>query len=388
MASVKLTIHQILPIQPQLAGFARLLKPLTSSREAALLCGVRDWLGEADMRASRLLAVLVITTISAVANPGTPDTPPLPDSILMNPGKLVRVDGNRRINLSCLGNGSPTVLFDSGSSDSTLSWALVQGEVAKLTRACAYDRAGFGFSDPRKGEFDAQAVVGDIHALLKAAGIKEPILYVGHSLAGMYGLLLAASHPDDLAGAVLVDPAFPNMMSAYTAAGASPSMVRLYSANLKAHIQRYRECAVLPAPLPDDCAERDTRLPSPLAEFKKVQMSRPSYLLARASELENSNPVNEGESVNDKEVDAVAVSFGDKPLIVLTRGTVDGVQPFTPEQNAIMYQGWIAGAEKLAALSTRSSHKVVPGSGHYIQYNKPLAVIAAVKQALVEIRGR
>jgi hypothetical protein len=57
------------------------------------------------MRLLALLAALVMTAVSAVA---APDTPPLPNSILMNPGKLVTVDGKRRINLSCLGNGSPT----------------------------------------------------------------------------------------------------------------------------------------------------------------------------------------------------------------------------------------------------------------------------------------
>ena len=177
-------------------------------------------------------------------------------------------------------------------------------------------------------------------------------------------------------------------MGAYIAAGAPPATVNKYITNLKAHIQRYRECAVLLAPLPDDCAERDTRLPPSLAEFKKVQMSRPSYLLARASELENSSPVNGMESVDEKEVEAVTASFGSKPLIVLTRGNIDGVSLFTPEENAAIYQGWKSGTAKLAALSTRGSHKVVPGSGHYIQYNKPLEVIEAVKQALTEIRGR
>jgi pimeloyl-ACP methyl ester carboxylesterase len=310
----------------------------------------------------------------------------------MNPGKMIKVEGARRINLSCLGNGSPTVLFDAGSGDSTLSWALVQGEVAKLTRACAYDRAGIGFSDPRKGETDAKAAVADIHALLKAAGIKEPVLYVGHSLAGLYGVLLAASHPHDLAGAVLVDPAFvgewDSMLAAAIAAGASPAKVDAFVTGFKAQVQRYRECAALPAPLPDDCAERDTRLPSSLADFKKVQMSRPSYLLTRASELENGGPTKDGKNVDEKEVEAAAANFGDKPLIVLTRGNADSRSDFMPEQGVAMYEAWKVGTEKLAALSTRGSHRVVAGSGHYIQYNKPLDVIAAVKQALTEIRGR
>ena len=55
----------------------------------------------------------------------------VPDSFYMHPGKLVAVDGSRRLNLSCMGKGSPTVLFDSGMGDSSLVWRLVQGEVAR-----------------------------------------------------------------------------------------------------------------------------------------------------------------------------------------------------------------------------------------------------------------
>jgi hypothetical protein len=88
------------------------------------------------------LAAVVLATASAAAAP-------VPDSFYMHPGKLVAVDGSRRLNLSCMGHGSPTVLFDSGMADSSLVWRLVQGEVAAVTRACAYDRAGVGFNDPR-----------------------------------------------------------------------------------------------------------------------------------------------------------------------------------------------------------------------------------------------
>jgi hypothetical protein len=117
-------------------------------------------------------------------------------------------------------------------------------------------------------------------------------------------------------------------------------------------------------------------------------MSRPSYLLTRASELEKAGPTKDGKNIDEKEVDAVAANFGDKPLIVLTRGNVDSRPSFGAEQDVAMYQAWKAGNEKLASLSTRGSHRVVAGSGHYIQYNKPLDVIDAVKQVLTEIRGR
>jgi hypothetical protein len=48
-------------------------------------------------------------------------------------------------------------------------------------------------------------------------------------------------------------------------------------------------------------------------------MSRPSYLLTRASELENGGSTKDGKNVDEKEVEAATASFGDKPLIVLTR---------------------------------------------------------------------
>src|SRR4051812_47059004 len=114
------------------------------------------------MRIRTALAAFLLAVVPASAAP-------VPDSFYMHPGQLVAVDGSRRLNLSCMGHGSPTVLFDSGMADASLVWRLVQGEVAKLTRACAYDRAGIGFSDPRNGEADAKAIVADLHSLLKAA---------------------------------------------------------------------------------------------------------------------------------------------------------------------------------------------------------------------------
>lgn len=337
------------------------------------------------MRISTAWVALVVTAASAGAAP-------VPDSFYMRPGKLVPVDGPRRLNLYCMGHGSPTVLFDSGQGDSALVWRLVQGDVAKVTRACAYDRAGIGFSDPRAGESDAKAIVADLHALLGAAKIKTPILYVGHSIAGLYGVLLQATHTDDLAGAVLVEPSFANQWDALSgagiAAGAPQAAADALLAALHAQVPRMKECAALPAPLPDDCARSDSRLPPDLAAFKKTQNSRPSYILTKASEFESFLSTKDDKSVDQKELEAVTASFGDKPLIVLTRGNEVGNPGFTAEQSAAINQAWNAGHEKLATLSTRGTNTVVPGSTHYIQYDQPQAVINAVTRAVTEIRRR
>jgi hypothetical protein len=67
--------------------------------------------------------------------------------------------GGRTLNLSCLGQGSPTVVFDTYGHQSGYSWVAVQSAVAKYTRACWFDRAGYGWSElgHRHGPFNPLA---------------------------------------------------------------------------------------------------------------------------------------------------------------------------------------------------------------------------------------
>ena len=61
----------------------------------------------------------------------------------------VKVDvGDRKLNMYCMGKGSPTVLFEADGGRAGWDWSAVQPEVARRTRACVYDRAGLGSSDP------------------------------------------------------------------------------------------------------------------------------------------------------------------------------------------------------------------------------------------------
>ena len=60
-------------------------------------------------------------------------------------GRSVAV-GDRTLNLFCSGAGSPAVIFDSGAGDPGFVWSGIQPEIAKLTLACWFDRAGEGFA--------------------------------------------------------------------------------------------------------------------------------------------------------------------------------------------------------------------------------------------------
>src|ERR1044072_6718532 len=62
------------------------------------------------------------------------------------PGRLVDV-GGFRLHSRCTGEGSPSIVLDAALGGSSLTWSLVHPELAKLTRVCSYDRAGFGWSE-------------------------------------------------------------------------------------------------------------------------------------------------------------------------------------------------------------------------------------------------
>src|ERR1700691_2344497 len=134
---------------------------------------------------------------------------PVPSESYTHASDLIPVEGKRHLNLFCIGNGVPVVLFDAGAGVDMMTWRHVQGRIGRLTRSCAYDRAGYGFSDLPEGVSDARNAAEDIDSLLLVASIPGPIVYVGHSGAGIYGNLLERLYPSDIAGAVFVDPAEP-----------------------------------------------------------------------------------------------------------------------------------------------------------------------------------
>lgn len=122
------------------------------------------------------------------------------------PGRLVTVD-DRNMHIHCLGTGSPTIILDAGQGGWSSDWANIMPELSRNTRVCAYDRAGYGWSDPADEGRSPLDAANDLDALLNAAEIESPYLLVGFSHAGLAGRIFAAQHAEQMAGLVLVDPA-------------------------------------------------------------------------------------------------------------------------------------------------------------------------------------
>ena len=141
------------------------------------------------------------------------------------PGQLVDV-GGFRMHIYCTGAGSPTVILEAGTGESTLDWSLVQPGIAETTRVCAYDRAGYGWSDSGTHPRTSQQVAADLHTLLTNAEIAPPYVLVGHSVGAYHNQAYIAQYPDEIVGVVLVDPPGTEY---FTQSGQSDEDVAAYS---------------------------------------------------------------------------------------------------------------------------------------------------------------
>jgi pimeloyl-ACP methyl ester carboxylesterase len=114
------------------------------------------------------------------------------------------------MHIYCTGEGSPTVVLNGASLDTVSDWVWVLPEVGKVTRVCAYDRAGLGWSDASPGAPDTVENALELHTLLQKAGIGGPYVPVGHSFGGLYARTFAGRYPDEVAGMALIEGTHPD----------------------------------------------------------------------------------------------------------------------------------------------------------------------------------
>ncbi len=332
-----------------------------------------------------LIGAIVLAQVGAM-----PKKPSYDASSYLHPKRLIDV-GGRRMNIICSGTGSPTVILDAGLGNGADIWRLVQPKIARHTRVCSYDRAGMGFSDPAGPPRDAAAIVSDLHALLRGAGVSPPYVLVGHSIAGLYTRLYTDRYPNEVAGLVLVDPpseygdaAMARIAPQYPQASrALRKTIEQCAANVSRGtcalfpgLEEYRKklhAAGCPKVIPWACA---------VAEVIGEHEMRASYWRDEALELDASEK-------SSAEVRAEQRPYGDLPLIVLTdseQGDIDAAGPFSLAQQRAMWRVGEKLDERMARLSSVGAHFVVDGSTHMIQVDHPMAIVSAVDEVVDQAR--
>jgi pimeloyl-ACP methyl ester carboxylesterase len=259
------------------------------------------------------------------------------------PGTRVEVGGHF-LHLNCMGEGRPIVVLEAGAGGMSTAWAWVQPEVAKVTRVCAYDRAGHGWSDTWEGPADAENAVKQLHAALAGAGEIGPLVLVGHSLGGLFVRAYADRYPDEVAGLVLLDSSHPDQMERLPQAmreqfELGKKVLALAPALARVGVLRATGLFALQARgLPEQAYAQS-------ASF----MCTPKYLKATHDEM----AAWESSAAQVRAME----DLGDLPLMVVSAGTAPAGAPEFVPAFQVLHQ-------ELAALSSRGEHHLIPEADH------------------------
>ncbi|MEU7824809.1 alpha/beta hydrolase [Catellatospora sp. NPDC049133] len=310
------------------------------------------------------MATWAAASCSQVAAGPSPSTAPTsPTAARGDFAGLVDIGNGRRVYLECHGTGSPTVVMQSGFGNAGDIWSLADAQppavapgVAAFTRVCVYDRPGSLITTTNAGATVTNApsptaarstpvppmprnpadLVAELHTLLAVAGVPGPYVLVGHSLGGALSQLYARTHPDQVRGLVLVDAGSPAHRAAQ-----SPQL-----------FDKSRYPTIPPGTAPGYRTE--------------------AYDLG---------------AVYDQ-IEAAA-PLRPMPVVVLSSSDLDlpdpMPSPYTPGERTDVDRAWREGQDALAAAIPGAQHVTVPDTSHYVQNQRPDAVIEAVREVVTRV---
>jgi len=279
--------------------------------------------------------MLVLIGLSACS---TGSTPEIDESISI---------GTHSLHIRCTGQGSPTVVIDTGVGDTSKRWNDLQTQVAQFTHVCTYDRAGYGTSGPGPLPRHSERLAEELKKLLENAKVKEPYILLGHSLGALTMEVFANRNPDKTAGLILLDP--PPLP--FITGQAFPELYQM----LEGQTVEFQNMAELARQSED-----------PEAQVKA------NYLEAVASE--------HGALITESASQVAAIqSFDEIPLVVIGSGIPN--PGFGPDTEVFQHF-WIEQNRELAAKSKNGKFILAEESSHYIHEDTPELVVEIIHEMM------
>ena len=263
-------------------------------------------------------------------------------------------------------HSAPPIVFVHGLGGSHLNWVTIGSALAADRRAVALDLRGFGLTPGLRRTSTVTANVGLLDRFLREV-VGAPAVLVGNSMGGLISILQSSRYPDTVAGAVLLDPALPQLgqrpdprvigqFLTYALPGAGELFLRATNSRMPPAVAVRRILAL--------CFADPSRAPAPLVEAM-VELTRQRRLLvgteapflaaARSTMRAVANPRRYQAAMNGIRVPVLLIS-GEQDRLVS-----------------------ISSARAAAAANPHWQSRFLPGVGHTPQLEVPELVIDAVR---------
>lgn len=315
--------------------------------------------------ALRLMAVMASAMLVAA---------PAVDLPYLKAQQRIELPDGRRINVYCTGRGSPTVMLEGGWTTETSYWRKVQPALETRSRVCSYDRAGYGFSDPGPMPRTAVAIERDLAEVVDALRIQGPIILMAHSLGTFPARLYASAHPDRVAALVLLDPPSEDDQALFSTLGPRFEPTGFVDAVATCSAAVIAHPAITPDP-PLCLSSPTPTMPDSFNRMRSAMQRTAAYQQTAASELGAMYGADVGEMRSAQRW------LRSMPLIVLTAENGSTDPSFSKKENREIRQIQWAAQARIAALSSRSVHRLLVGASHFIPMERPADAVAAVNEA-------
>ena len=266
-------------------------------------------------------------------------------------------------------DAAPPIVFVHGLGGSHLNWVTIGPALAADRRAVALDLRGFGLTPGQRRTSTVTANAALLDRFLREV-VGVPAVLVGNSMGGLISILQSSRHPETVAGAVLLDPALPQLgqrpdprvigqFLTYALPGVGELFLRTTNSRIPPEVS-VRQILALCFADPSRAAEPLVEAMTELARQRRllVGTEAPFLAAARSTMRTVANPRRYQTVMNGIRVPVLLISGEQDRLVSITS------------------------ARAAAAANPHWQTRFLPGVGHTPQLEVPDVVIDAVQEWL------